>query len=317
MRRTRRRSRLSLALPVALCALIASAAFAVTAAADAPKPGVLVIPEGAGVVILEDADGDDPATLCDVGVPVTESKIPDGCVSRAKRVVMTAVPDATVPGARFDRWSDYRCPPTPQCTVTLTENRALSALFSPVFLRVKAGSFGPVTLTPPGNVCTFMPDAVTGAEEPCMFPYARGSEVTLERDPAAAIRADDEWSGDCGGDAPTCTLELLADTFVRAGTPKARIFESPPLSTFTLRRRGSGGSIRADKGQPRNCKKKSCPLSGVRDGDEVRLLAQSSTNWRFVRWENTSKNRKRFVTVGNLTAAEAIFQKKPRKKKKK
>lgn len=304
-------------LPVTLCALLASAAFGATAAANAPapeaEPGVLVIPEGAGVVILQDADGDEPAAVCDVGVPVTESKIPDACISRAKRVVMTAVPDGGVPGARFDRWSDYRCPPTPQCTVTLTENRALSALFSPVFLRVKAGSFGPVTLTPPGNVCTFMPDAVTGAEEPCMLPYARGTEVTLERDPAAATESDDEWSGDCRGDAPTCTLELLADAFVRAGTEKATLFDSPPLSTFTLRRRGSGGSISADKGQPRSCKKRSCPLSGVRDGDEVRLLAQSSKNWRFVRWENASKNRKRFVTVGNLTAAEAIFQKKKKK----
>ena len=68
---------------------------------------------------------------------------------------------------------------------TMTESRSLTAFFSPVFLKIKPGTFGPVTLTPPGDVCTFMPDAVTGDAEPCLRAYPRGSDVTLKRDAAA------------------------------------------------------------------------------------------------------------------------------------
>ena len=46
-----------------------------------------------------------------VPIPVIEP-LPDACLSRYPNgtlVTVTAVPVPAVPGARFDRWSDYRC----------------------------------------------------------------------------------------------------------------------------------------------------------------------------------------------------------------
>jgi hypothetical protein len=309
-----RACRVSTALAVAFALAPAAAG----GEADGPRVALVVLPEGAGTLTTQVVGSQAPPAVCEVGVPVTEASLPDACSARhpeGTRVTVTAVPDPAVPGSSFDRWSDYRCPDEPSCTVTLTEDRSLVGLFDTVYLKVRAGTFGPITLSPPGTVCTFMPDALTGENEPCLGAYERGSDVTLERDPDAAT-ALSEWSGACSGAATTCELELSANAYVRAGTAKS-VATPSPYTTFTLRRRGSGGTIVASKGQPRSCKSKSCDLSGLRGGDDVRLVAKSTTHWKFVRWENNSHNATRPVTVGNLTAAEAVFAKKKPKKKKK
>jgi hypothetical protein len=48
---------------------------------------------------------------------------------------------------------------------------------------------------------------------------------------------------------------------------------------------------------------------------DVKLLAKSTAKWKFVKWNNRSRNRRRTVTVGNVTAAQAIFEPARRGKK--
>ena len=63
--------------------------------------------------------------LCTVVLPLFDA-LPNVCAPRYPNfssVTVTAVPDPSVPGARFVRWSDYHCPQTPTCSLSLRGDR--------------------------------------------------------------------------------------------------------------------------------------------------------------------------------------------------
>jgi hypothetical protein len=307
-------------------ALIAATAagFAPVAGAAAPSGDarLFTIAEGAGTLRFSPVEAGSTAGDCRVDVPLF-GNLPEPCSPRypaGTRVTVTAVPDAAVPGARFVRWSDYRCAKRATCTLTIRGNVYLNAIFSPVTLTVSGGeqgggSFGPVVVTPPGGLCTFMPDA-SGDVPLCQFAYPLGSSVTLSRDPANATSPTDEWTGSCTGRRVTCRLVMRENEFVRAGAERTVDVPERTRQAFTLEYQGPPGGVmrlRATStlgsGTSFSCRRKTCARAGFRRGDTARIAVAGSRRVRFVRWADAVPRRAtRQVTVGALTRVKAIFR---------
>lgn len=296
-------------------------------AASAPAAGarLFAFAEGAGTLRFAPVATDQPSGECRVEVPLF-GELPDACSPRypdGTRVAITAVPDAAVPGARFVRWSDYRCGTGPTCGLTLHGNVYLNATFSPVTLTVVGGdqgggSFGPVIVTPPGapgGLCTFMPDA-NGEFPVCGFAYPLNTKVTLSRDPSKASEPGDEWTGSCTGAGARCTLTMRENEYVRAGTERTVDLPERTRQAFTLVYDGpAGGVIRLrststlGSGTSFACRRRSCARAGFRRGDTARITVTGSRRARFVRWADTVPRRpSRQVTVGTQTRIKAIFR---------
>lgn len=281
-----------------------------------PEAQLSAIPEGAGSLTIDPVETGRPAAACTVEIPVFEP-LPLECTPRytnGTTVTVRAVPDPAVPGARLVRWSDYHCGRSPSCTRRMRGDRDLSAFFSPVYLTVVSGSFGAVTLPPPGGVCTFEPDPVTGFEEPCQVPYPLGSVVTLSRDSAAAQNPTDEWTGSCTGAGVTCTLRMRKNEFVRAGTdPTVDIPTRVGLGLRVVYRGRRGGKIAlvrlTGSGPRRHVCRRSCRHAGYERGDTVMIRAKGTRRAGFARWGDIrSRSSKRAVQIGLTSEVEAVFR---------
>ena len=289
-----------------------------------PEAQVLAVPEGAGTLQISPAETGRPAAACRIDPPLFGDH-PVACSPRYRngtRVTIRAIPDAAVPGARFVRWSDYRCGRTPTCRLTIRGTVYVNAIFSPVTLTITGGeqgggSFGPVVATPPGGtagLCTFLDPE--GLFPPCKFTYALNTRVTLRRDPAQASNPTDEWTGSCTGTGVTCTLTMRENEYVRAGTERTVDIPERTRQAFTLEYQGPrGGVIRLrststlGSGRSFSCRRQSCARAGFRRGDTARITVSGSRRVRFVRWADPVPRRpNRQVTVGTLTRVKAIFR---------
>jgi len=281
-------------------------------AALRPEVQLLATPEGAGTLTITPSEAGRAALPCTIAVPQYD-RLPDACTPRYRKrtlVTVRAVADPAVPGARFIRWSDYRCK-TATCRLRLNTDHHLTAFFSPAYLTLVPGSFGPIAMPPPGGLCTFEPDPVTG-EVTCQVPYPLKTKVTLQRDPAVAQVPTDEWTGSCRGIGAECTFTIRKNEIVRAGT--ARGFDIPARVRETLRLELTGKgkvSFTTTFGQGRAgpCTK-TCVRPGYQHGDEVVLTATPKK--RFVRWADgyTAKRNTRTVVVGDTNPVRAVFRKK-------
>lgn len=290
-----------------------------------PEAQLLAVPEGAGTLRFSPVEAGRPAVECRIDPPLF-GDLPAACSPRYRsgtRVAVTAVPDAAVPGARFVRWSDYRCAKRRTCTLTIRGKVYLNAIFSPVTLTVAGGdqgggSFGPVVATPPGGtngLCTFLPDA-SGDFPACRFRYPLNTRVTLRRDPAQATNPTDEWTGSCTGRGVTCALTMRENGYVRAGTERTVDIPERTRQAFTLVYEGPrGGVIRlrstsaVASGTSFSCRSRTCARAGFRRGDTARITVSGSRRVRFVRWADPVPRRpNRQVTVGTLTRVKAIFR---------
>ena len=273
-----------------------------------PDAGLVASVQGAGALTISPAASGQPALPC----------APDaaaGCYRRypaGTRVTLTAVPDAAVAGARFVRWSDYRCPSSGRsCTLTMDGDTYLNAIFEPVFLRVDAGSFGPVAVSPPGVICAFAPDALTGAPAPCRIPFPLGTLATIVRDPARAQGQGEQWAGACTGVAPTCVVRMRKDQLVVAGSPPGG---AGPGTGQTMRfgyAGPKGGRIVVTGGGGERTCRRTCTLGGFQPDSRIRIAAKGSKSVVFAKWSDiTVRQTSRQIYVGDPTAVRATFKKK-------
>ncbi len=275
-----------------------------------PQATLNVTPEGAGAVTISPPEAGRPAPPCtkDFG---------EGCSQRypkGTRVTVRATPDPTVPEARFVRWSDYRCPTTGRsCTLTMDGEQYLTAIFAPVYLTVSGGSFGPVSISPPGVVCTFASDALTGAPAPCRFPYPLDALVTITRDPAAAPDPPHTWTGACGGVEITCRVRMRRDQSVGAGLPPLAAAPGPGQTMRFGYAGPKGGKITVSEGGRRRTCRRTCTLGGFSRDSRIRVSASGSKKVKFVKWSDVkAKKSSRAIYVGDPTAVQATFKKKRR-----
>lgn len=277
-----------------------------------PEAELVALPEGAGTLSIDPVEAGRSDATCVVDVPVF-APLPTPCTPRypnGTRVTVTAVADPSVPGAHFVSWSDFRCGQRPSCTVTMNGDRNLSAFFTPVYLSVWAGSFGDVTVTPPGTKCT-LPDAEPG-DILCQPTYPLDSYVTVERDPAAAQNPTDEWTGSCTGAGTTCRFQMRKNELVRAGT--ARDFDIPtpaglPVTLIYGGPRGGKISLTPKTGNPRRAT--TCRATCTRQysrNQRVVLRATGSRRVKFVRWADVRYPfGTRSMVIGNRSAVKAVF----------
>lgn len=240
----------------------------------------------------------------------------EGCSPRyptGTRVTATAVPDATVPGARFVRWSDYRCRPDRRtCTLTMGGEQYLNAIFEPVFLTVHGGTFGPVSVSPPGVVCAFAPDPVTGAQTPCRIPYELGDLATIARDPALEQPPERMWTHACGGRDITCRVRMRKDEQVVAGgVPLGQIQTGQSMRFGYKGPRGGRIIVRAG-GEPKICSR-TCTLGGFARDSRIKISAAGSRRVKFVGWSDRVRRSTRAIYVGDPTAVQAKFKKKKKR----
>ena len=283
-----------------------------------PEVQLWAIPEGAGSLTIDPVESgrDDPT--CAVEVPVF-APLPTPCSPRYPKgtpVTVTAVPDPNVAGARFVRWSDFRCSNLrPTCTLTLGSDTTLSAFFSPVYLSVWAGSFGDITLRPPDLTCSLpaTTDPQPG-DTPCQQAYPLGSTVTLERDPSAALNQSDRWTGSCLGAQLTCKLTMRKNELVRAGTDPAFDIPTPLGPPLRLTRAGPlGGAITVTStsgpGRMFVCRIRTCTTSVFTRYQRVVLRATGSRRARFTGWVDIRYPfARRPLEIGDRTAVKARFR---------
>lgn len=278
-----------------------------------PEAELVAVPEGAGTLTIDPVEAGRSDATCAVEVPIFDP-LPTPCTPRypnGTHVTVTALADPTVPGAHFVRWSDFRCGRGPSCSVTMNGDRNLSAFFTPVYLSVWGGSFGPVTLSPPGTTCT-LPSDPEPSDPPCQLAYPLDSNVKLQRDPAAAQVATDAWTGSCIGAGRTCTVNMRKDEFVRAGTAPDFDIPTPAGLPVTLIYGGPKGgkiSLTPKTGSPRRgttCKR-TCTRQYSRN-QRIVLHATGSRRVRFVRWADVGYPfATRTMIIGNRSAVKAVF----------
>jgi hypothetical protein len=259
--------------------------------------------------------GRDPAE-CSVSRPVF-APLPAPCSPRyptGTRVTVTAHPDPNVDGAQFVRWSDFRCPKTGlSCTVTMNGDVNLSAIFSPVYLTVVGGSFGGVTVTPPGASCQLPSDPLDSPDPPCEFPYEPGTDVTLQRDPSAAQNTTDEWTGACTGSGETCTLKMRKNELVRAGTDPTFDIPTPlgpPLRVLYKGPKGGTITLRSISGTRRTVPcRGGCTTTAFTRSQRIELRARGTRRAKFKRWDDVIRARltPRPLMIGNVSVVRAVF----------
>ena len=301
--------------PAATCTLLVGDddRVAQVQAALRPEVQLLATPEGAGTLTITPSEAGRAPLPCTIQVPQYD-RLPDACTPRYRKgtlVTVRALADPAVPGARLTRWSDYRCKSNTTCRVRLNSDHHLTAFFSPAYLTLVPGSFGPVAMPPPGGLCTFEPDPLTG-EIVCQVLYSLKTRVTLRRDPALAQVPTDEWTGSCRGIGAECTFTMRRNELVRAGTERGFDIPARVRETLRLELTGKGKvsfSTRFGQGQAKPCTK-TCVRPGYQHGDEVVLTA--SPKQRFVRWADgyTAKQRTRTVVIGDFNPVRAVFKKK-------
>jgi hypothetical protein len=193
-------------------------------------------------------------------------------------------------------------------------DRYLSAFFTPAYLNVASGSFGPINVSPPGGDCSFADDPATGAETPCQFLFPLNTTVTLQRDPAQAQNSTDQWTGSCKGAGETCTFKIRKNEYVAAGADPTQDIPTRVGEGITLMRKGAKGGrivLRPLSGTGRGlvCRKKKCSQGGYRRSDNVLIVAKGTRRVKFVRWGDSRwPSARRSLKVGDHNPVLAIFR---------
>jgi hypothetical protein len=120
-------------------------------------------------------------------------------------------------GSEFTGWSGACTTSSPTCSLTVTNNRAVTATFASNTFSLtvsKSGKgSGTVQSTPPGISC--------GSD--CEEAYAAGAGVTLTAQPDAGSTFAG-WGGACTGNQPVCTVTMNAAVSVIALFDEPQIF---------------------------------------------------------------------------------------------
>jgi hypothetical protein len=145
-----------------------------------------------------------------------------------KPVTLTETPAS---GSAFGGWSGGGCGGTSSsCTVTMTDDLSVTALFNPGFrltLALNGTGGGRVTSSPAGIDCERVDNITRGT---CAADFSSGADIVLTA--TATYGSFGGWSGACAGTTPTCALRIVGTTSV-GGTF---------TGTATLAITGTGGS---------------------------------------------------------------------------
>lgn len=130
----------------------------------------------------------------------------DQRVEAGTQVLLTAEPDA---GQRFVKWrfpkgtvDETACGPNLSCTIPVSQNRAVQAVFAPATHSLRVTREGPGK----GTV-TSQPDGIECGKK-CTLIETPFSELTLTATPDLGFQVG-AWGGACAGqDGPTCRVTL-------------------------------------------------------------------------------------------------------------
>ena len=146
--------------------------------------------------------------------------------SKGTVVTLTATPSS---GSVFAGWSGGGCSGTGNCTLTVGSNTTVTATFN----TSGGGGDGTFTLTvnkvETGNGSGRVSSNPAGisCDPTCSASFLAGTSITLTVEVSTGRFAS--WSGGgCSGNAPSCTLNLSANTTVTA------TFETTPLTITTV-----------------------------------------------------------------------------------
>lgn len=143
--------------------------------------------------------------------PVDLNGMADGATSFIRTyctgAMVTLVAPLSSGGIPFSRWNGCTTTNGVQCLVTLSANRAVSAIYdtkSPLTVTIDGSGSGSVNSTPSGVLsCTYPPQAGT-----CWTLQPNGTEVKLLATPSVGSRFDG-WGGSCSACAdPSCLVNL-------------------------------------------------------------------------------------------------------------
>ncbi len=220
--------------------------------------------------------------------------------SQGTSVTLTAHPAA---GQRLKRWSGA-CSGTGSCTVSMSANKSVSAVFevipTPVnkTLTVSVSGSGSVSSSPAGIDCPW----------DCSQSYDQGTSVTLTAHPAAGQRLK-RWSGACSGTG-SCTVSMSANKSVSAE------FEPVPatMETLWVKVEGSGSVTSNPAGI--NCLSNTNCLQKISHGANVSLTPHPLPGWHFKEWgweSDCSDNTAAICTVSmtSLKYIRAVFEANP------
>lgn len=203
-------------------------------------------------------------------------------------VTLTATP---APGAAFLGWSGGCAGAATTCTVSMSQARAVTALFDGAAGRPLA-----VSVSGPGTVTSDSGGIACG--DACTALLAGGS-VTLTARPTAGARLV-AWNGACTGTAATCTLAM--------SEPRAAVavFAEAP-TTYSLAVTTTGNGLVTSS--PGGIRCKPVCTASLRAGARVTLTASPAKRWTFVRWAGSCNGTKPActVTMSSARTAAATF----------
>jgi hypothetical protein len=302
-----------------------------------PRATLAVTTEGAGRVVVDPMRKGAQARVCsndslsnDLRYATIDLAVRlDNCVRffpTGSRVTIRAIADTAVPGARFTGWSDYRCPARkPTCTLTMSGEHYLTAMFDPVFLEVVEGQFGPIKVSPSRPRCRFEADPASRGRRSCRVALPRNTRITLKRRSGPHQRGfwltqnGPETTATCpkpgrgrrivASSSTVCRFTLYASHLVEAGGVSVH-HPGGVGELIRLEYRGPRGGrilIRSLEGGLRATCRRTCNVD-YRHGRRVEIRAVSGGRARFLRWADVrARSTVRTVRIGTHNPVSAIF----------
>jgi hypothetical protein len=173
---------------------------------------------GSGVVTAP-AVGGAPALSCAISGGTYD---PDDCTLRYANNTSVRLTATASAGSKFKEWRNACTGTSPSCTVRMSENKAVRAVFvrttaTSYRLNVTGGGDGSGTVTSQSGLTPAIACTINGAATPtgtCSATYPGGTSVTLTA-AAAGGHMFTGWGGNCSGSG-ACTVTMGANRAVTA-----------------------------------------------------------------------------------------------------
>jgi hypothetical protein len=284
------------------CTITAGTSSRTVGAAFRPAATLALHPNGRGSIAVSppglDLESGQQADRC------VRENVNNGCrlgYLPGTRVSLAALPD---PGSTFAGFSDFLCP-LPTCQLELAAGeRALSATFSPLELRIRMAGEGRVVSDPPGIDCR-------DDDGSCRASFPAYSRVVVTA--FATTGGPPEWIAGCepeGGNTAAARCATSVDsnpTWVVLRFGNADKPGIPDRVSVRLRVAKGGTGSGAVRGGGIDCGA-TCDAD-YRFGDRVTLQAQADTGSRFAGWVNGCGTTPACAfPVGPVLSLQALFE---------
>jgi Divergent InlB B-repeat domain len=315
-----------------LAAFVAAASIggATPGAALAAETALQIVPVGHGSVsvapdpkAVADPDGNPLADIVSQ-VDGVRDDIKSGSriltYDAGTQVTLTATGGAAAddgPATRLYQWSDDRCPPGPQCVLTLGQDpQTVAAMFTPQ--RVSVWLNGTGTVTAPGLAGTTVPPACAADAgfDLCTGDYDFGTPVNLRAESPAAIT----WLTSIQGrpnlvlcdaivaNGSTCALAADRPRWGSVGFGFIPTDQIPPEVSVRFRVTKSGSGSGTVRSQTLDCGGR-CATDKT-FGDIETLTAVPDSGSRFDHWRAACGTDPACrLAIGPVTSVTAVFEK--------